>query len=208
MQGRVESDRHYDRVAASLHWLIGVALLGQVTFGFLLDDIAPRGTVSRGAVINLHKSFGIVLGLLIVLRLAWRLAHRPPALPAFLPEWQRIGARWSHRALYACMLVMPLSGYIGSNFSKHGVVFFGFPLKPWGPDLKPVYQALNGVHVATGWIFAVLIAIHVLAALKHALARDGIVRRMWPWGALRASPPGREPTSARTTESIRSQETA
>jgi cytochrome b561 len=203
MQAHRVTLERYGRVGAVLHWLIGLALLGQVTFGFLLDDIAPRGSVSRGAVINLHKSFGIVLGVLILLRLAWRLAHRPPSLPGFLPDWQATAARWSHRALYACMIVMPLSGYVASNFSKHGIVFFGLTLRPWGPDLKPVYQVLNGVHVVTAWIFAALIAVHVLAALQHGLvARDGVFRRMWPWSAAP------EPSSPTPTEPIRSQETA
>jgi cytochrome b561 len=202
MQAPRATPEHYDRVAAALHWLIGLGLLGQVAFGFLLDEIAPRGTVSRGAVINLHKSFGIVLGVLILVRIAWRLAHRPPGLPGILPDWQRTAARWSHRALYACMIVMPLSGYVASNFSKRGVVFFGLTLRPWGPDLKPVYEVLNGVHVVTGWIFAALIAVHVLAALQHAVvARDGVFRRMWPWGAA-------EPTPPAATQAVRSQETA
>jgi len=191
--------------------LIGLALLGQITFGFLLDDIAPRGTVSRAPVINLHKSFGIVLGALIVLRLAWRLAHRPPGLPAFMPAWQRVAATWSHRALYACMIVMPLSGYIGSNFSKYGVVFFGFPLKPWGIESKAIYAVFNGTHVVTAWIFTALIVVHVLGALRHLLVeRDGVFRRMWPWGggpgsALRSA---REPLRDSETEPTRSRETA
>jgi len=208
MQGHDVPAPHYDRVAAILHWLIGVALLGQITFGFLLDDIAPRGTVSRAPVINLHKSFGIVLGVLIVLRLAWRLAHRPPALPSFMPLWQRVAARWSHRALYGCMIVMPLSGYIASNFSKYGVVFFGFSLKPWGVESKPIYAVFNGVHVVTAWIFTALIVVHVLGALRHLLVeRDGVFRRMWPWGGTR-QPPAREPLRATKTEPARSRETA
>jgi cytochrome b561 len=173
---------HYDRVAASLHWLIGLALLAQIAFGFLLDDIAPRGTASRGAVINLHKSVGIVLGLLIVARLAWRLAHAAPAWPATMPAWQIAAARWGHRALYACMIVMPVSGYVGSNFSRHGVRFFGHAWPAWGPDLPRVYDALNLVHVGTAWVFSALIAGHVLAALHHAaIARDGVFGRIWPW---------------------------
>ena len=184
-----DGDR-YDRVAAALHWIIGVALLAQVTFGFLLDDIAPRGTPSRAAVINLHKSFGIVLGLAIVLRLGWRLAHRLPRWPSAMPGWQRRAARIGHGALYACMVVLPASGYVASNFSKYGIRFFGRPVAPWGPDLPTVYDALNGLHVATGWLFAALIAGHVLAALQHAwIARDGIFGRIWPWGTPRAVVP-------------------
>jgi cytochrome b561 len=176
------ADGRHDPVAAALHWLIGVALLGQIAFGFLLDDIAPRGTPSRAAVINLHKSFGIVLGLAILLRLGWRFAHAPPAWPGSMPAWQRRAARLGHAALYACMVVMPLSGYVGSNFSKHGVKFFGRSLAPWGPDLPAVYDALGRVHVVTAWLFAALIAGHVLAALQHAfVARDGVFARIWPW---------------------------
>lgn len=180
-------ETRYTRVASALHWLIGIALLGQITFGFLLDELAPRGTPSRGAVINLHKSVGLVLAAAIVLRLLWRLRHRPPAWPAAMPLGHRRAAEFGHRALYAGMVLMPLSGYIASNFSKHGVRFFGLALRPWGPDLPAVYNAFNLLHVMTGWAFTALIAGHVALALKHALLdRDPIFARVWPWGA---SPP-------------------
>jgi len=81
-----EEASRYDAVAVALHWLIGVALLAQITFGFLLDEIAPRGTPSRSAVINLHKSFGLVLAVAILARLAWRLGHRAPPWPATMPS--------------------------------------------------------------------------------------------------------------------------
>jgi cytochrome b561 len=179
----------YDRVASLLHWLIGLALLGQITFGFLLDDLAPRGTPARAATINLHKSVGLVLGALIVLRLLWRLRHRPPRWPASLPLWQQRAARLGHHALYACMLTMPLSGYIASNFSKHGIKFFGIALRPWGPDIPAVYSAFNLLHVVTGWLFTALIVGHVLIALKHGLVdRDDTLARMWPWSARRGGP--------------------
>lgn len=171
----------YDRVAIALHWLIGLALLGQIGFGFMLDDIAPRGTPARAATINLHKSFGIVLGVLIVLRLLWRQRHTPPAWPAVMPSNQQRAATLGHRTLYACMLLMPLSGYVASNFSKHGVKFFGNVLKPWGSDLPQVYNFFNSMHVATAVVFTALIVGHVAIALKHALVdRDGVFSRILP----------------------------
>ena len=198
---RPDSSR-YDTVAIALHWVIGIALLAQIAFGFMLDDIAPRGTPARSTVINLHKSIGLVLALAIVARLAWRLAHRPPPLPDSVPAWQQRAARWSHRALYTCMLVMPVSGYIASNFSKHGVKFFNVvTLKPWGPDLKAVYDVFNGIHVVTAFLFATLIALHVAAALKHAwVTRDGVFARMWPGAGARAGqrvPPAQRPAEGR-----------
>jgi cytochrome b561 len=171
----------YGRVAAALHWLIGLALLGQIVFGFLLDELAPRGTPARGFVINLHKSFGLVLLALIVIRVGWRLAHRAPPWPASMSLAQQRAARLGHRALYACMLVQPLAGYIASNFSKYGVKFFGVAFKPWGADMPAVYAFFNGLHVVTAFVFTALIAGHVMIALKHALIdHDGMFARIWP----------------------------
>jgi cytochrome b561 len=174
-------DPRYGRIAMLLHWLIGAALLAQIAFGFLLDEIAPRNTPARAGVINLHKSIGIVLGLLIVGRLAWRLLHAPPQWPVSMATWQRRAAEIGHRTLYACMILMPASGYIASNFSKHGIRFFGTALKPWGPDLPQAYAVFNGLHVATAFVLCALIVGHVLAALKHVLVdHDAVFARMWP----------------------------
>ncbi len=171
----------YGRVAIALHWMIGLALLAQIAFGFLLDDIAPRGTPARATTINLHKSVGIVLGVLIVARLAWRLRHRPPAWPGSMPIWQQRAARVSHRALYVCMIAQPLSGYVASNFSKHGIKFFGSTWRAWGPDLPAVYTFFNGLHIAIAWAFCGLIILHVAAAIKHRwIDHDSEMTRMWP----------------------------
>jgi cytochrome b561 len=169
----------YTRTAIWLHWLLGAALLGQIAFGFMLDEIAPRATPERSGVVNLHKSFGIVLGLLIAARLAWRLSHAPPPWPATMSEAERRAARAMHAALYVCMVVMPLSGYIASNFIRFGISFFGIAWPPWGPPLPSVYAFFQGVHVTTAVVFSALIVGHVLAALKHAvLDRDGVFARM------------------------------
>jgi len=171
----------YGRVAIVLHWAIGLLLLAEIAFGFLLDDIAPRGTPWRGVVVNLHKSVGVVLIVLGLLRLAWRLRHRPPPWPATLPPWRARAATAMHRALYAAMIGAPLAGYVGSNFSRHGVRFFGHPFAPWGPDLPAVYAFCNQLHVALSWALGLLIALHVAAAAEHALHDDdGVFARMWP----------------------------
>ncbi len=175
-----EQPLRYDAVAIALHWLIGVALFAQITFGFALDEIAPRGTPPRSTVINLHKSFGLVLGVAIVARLAWRVRHRAPPWPATMPSWQQRAATWSHCALYACMLLMPASGYVASNFSKYGVRFFGLLLPPWGPDVPLVWKVFSSVHMATAWAFSVLILGHVIVAIKHALVDHALFARMRP----------------------------
>jgi len=172
----------YDRVAAWLHWGIGVLLLAEIGFGLLLDEIAPRGTPARAGVINLHKSAGIVIGMLIVIRLAWRLGHAPPPWPATMSIRRQRAAGLGHILLYASMVVAPLAGYLGSNFSKHGVrFFFGIVLPPWGPDWPAAYSFLVGVHDASTYVLLALTIGHVAMALKHALIeRDDIFARIAP----------------------------
>jgi cytochrome b561 len=132
-------------------------------------------------VVNLHKSFGLVLLALIAWRVVWRLTHRPPPWPADMPHWQQRAATWGHRALYACMLAMPLSGYIASNFSKHGVRFFGIALRPWGPDLPAVYGFFNGMHQVVAVVFAALIAGHVGMALWHRVQHAQALESRMRW---------------------------
>lgn len=171
----------YDRVTAWLHWGIGALLLAEIAFGLLLDEIAPRATPARARVINLHKSVGIVLGLLIVVRIAWRLTHAAPPWPATMPPRRQRAARLGHVALYACMVVAPLAGYLGSNFSRHGVRFFGTVLPPWGSDSPAAYSFLVGLHDASTYLLLGLVVGHVAMALKHALfERDGLFARIAP----------------------------
>lgn len=168
----------YSRTAVALHWILAVLVLGQIAFGWYLHDV-PRGTPDRTIYVNLHKSTGMILGLLILFRLYWRLRNPAPALPTVMPRWERTGARISHVALYACMIIMPLSGYLASNFSKWGVNFFNaIKLPPWGVESDTIYDLLNATHVFTSYVLVTLIAIHVLAAIRHLVRRDGVFARM------------------------------
>ena len=170
----------YSNVAIALHWLLALAIIGQIAFGWYLQGV-PRGTPDRTIFVNLHKSTGLTLGLLILFRLYWRLTHKAPPLPATMPAWERLAARTTHWALYACMLIMPLAGYTASNFSKFGVKYFNvWLLPPWGVDDKQIYAIFNTTHVVTSYVFVALIALHVAAGLSHLARRDGVFRRMWP----------------------------
>lgn len=164
-----------------LHWLVAFLLLGQFALGLYLESI-PRGVPARGYFVNLHKSTGLLIGLLILVRLGWRLTHTPPPLPVSVPRWQQQAATVSHCLLYVLMLVMPLSGYLASNFSKHGVNFFNsIKLAPWGSDDKLIYAIFNQTHIVSSWLLLALVLVHVLAALKHLLLdHDSVFFRMLP----------------------------
>lgn len=171
----------YTATAKILHWLIAVAVFAQISLGLWMIGIpkAPPGV--RAYWFNVHKSIGITLGVLILLRLIWRLTHRAPPLPATVPAWQRMAAKTSHVMLYVCMIVMPVSGYLGSSFTKFPIKYFGYTLPHWGWEAPALKELCSQVHLVTVTIFITLIAIHTAAALKHLLInRDGVFQRMWP----------------------------
>jgi cytochrome b561 len=168
----------YDRIARVLHWLVAALLLAQCAFGYWLG-VVPRNTPERGYFINLHKSTGLLIGLLILWRIYWRLKQRAPAYRIEMARWQQGLAHGTHHILYVLMLVLPLSGYIASNLSKHGVKFFNVIVLPaWGPDDKLLYGIFNQTHKIAAVLLLGLVALHMLAALWHAWRRDDIFSRI------------------------------
>ena len=169
----------YTRVAITLHWIIALGVLGQIAFGWWMIEIPKSPPGVRAYWFNLHKSIGLTLGILIFIRLAWALTHRAPPLPDHIPAWQKFAAKASHVLLYACMIIMPLSGYLGSSFTKYPIKYWGMTLPNWGWD-APLYKDLcSNVHQIAVIVFMTLIAIHIAAAIKHMMARDGVIQRMW-----------------------------
>ncbi len=170
----------YGLPAIALHWLLALLILGMLALGYYMVGI-PKQTPERGWYLNLHKSFGVLAGMLILLRLGWRLAHAVPPMPAGTTRRTVIAAHAMHRALYLCMILQPLSGYLASSFNKYGVRFFGMRLPDWGWEDKRLHDLFNGVHHLLAVALLVLIAIHALAAAKHLLIdRDRIFQRMLP----------------------------
>jgi len=115
-----------------------------------------------------------------VLRTAWRLWHRPPALPASMPRWERHAAAASHAALYVLMFALPLSGYFYSLAAGFPVVYLGlFPL-PVLIEPDPVLkEPLVALHHGLAWTMTALLLLHVGAALKHRFVdRDEVLQRM------------------------------
>lgn len=170
----------YTRTAVVLHWLIGVCVIAQITLGLWMLTIPKSPPGVRAGWFNVHKSIGITLAVLILARVAWRLLHRAPPLPLTMPKWARVAATANHVLLYVCMIVMPVSGYLGSSFTKYPILYFGMKLPQWGWDAPALKDLCSQVHLATVVIFIALIALHIAAALKHGFVdRDGVVQRMW-----------------------------
>jgi cytochrome b561 len=169
----------YTPVAIWLHWIIGIALLIQIGLGLYMVDI-PKETPDRSWYFNLHKSIGVTLALFILLRIWWRLGHRPPPLDRLIPEWQVIASKISHGVLYLCMIAMPVTGIIMSSYSKYGVKAWGIKIIA-GSDDKDARELWLGLHEFTSEILMVVIAIHIIAALKHLMIeKNGVFQRILP----------------------------
>jgi cytochrome b561 len=174
--------QRYSFPAIVLHWLIALLIIGTFTLGLVMTDI-PGLTPTKLRYFSWHKWAGVTVLALATLRLLWRLRSKPPAYPAGMAAWQSRAAHGLHGLLYVLMFAVPLSGYFYSLAAGVPVVYFGlFPLPTLieaDPALKPVLGAL---HYWLNMGLAALVAIHVLAALKHVLVdRDGIMGRMLPF---------------------------
>ena len=170
----------YGKVAMLLHWGIALLVIGMLVLGYYMAGI-PKGTPDRALYFNLHKSLGVLAGVLILLRLLWRMTHRPPALPASMAAWNIKAAHAGHVLLYVLMVLQPLTGYLSSSFNKYGVRFFGLQLPRWAAENAGWRDNLMQYHKLFALVFAVLIALHVLAACRHMLFdRKQMARRMLP----------------------------
>lgn len=168
----------YARPAVSLHWLLAMLLIVMVSLGWYMMSIEKQP--GSDWYFNLHKSIGLTVLGLVVLRLLWRLQHRPEDLPSSVPVWQAKLASWTQHLLYVCMVVLPVTGLTGSLYSKDGIAFFGAALPHPAPN-HDLSEQLFSIHGATVWVLVGLVALHVAGGLKHLLInRDGVFQRMWP----------------------------
>jgi cytochrome b561 len=167
-------------VAQFLHWLIVLLVLGQFVVGFYAKPL-PVG-IERLKMLTLHKSVGITVFALVILRLLWRWYTPAPALPAGMKPIERFGAHFSHVALYGLLLTLPILGWLTSNASNLTVRwFFTFNLPNLtGPD-PWLANLTKHLHDAGAWCLLALVCLHVAAAFWHELVRkDGVLRRMLP----------------------------
>lgn len=169
---------HYAPVAVALHWLVALLVVGMAGVGWYMHSI--EDDPGADTWFDLHKSTGMVVFVLVLVRLAWRLRHPPAALPASVPGWQVLAASTVHRLLYACMILMPVTGFLGASHTNSGVVFYGLRLPRWRLANRDTAELFFGLHGWIVWILAALVALHTLAALKHLLVdRDRVFQRMW-----------------------------
>lgn len=188
----------YTAIAVVLHWAIAVAIIGNGFIGWWMRGaIEAQDTQARAIVaFQLHKSIGLTVLALSLLRLVWRLLHRPPSLPSGMPAWQRFAAKATHWTFYALMIGIPLSGWLYVSTQWRGSAPLNVPTLWFGlfevPHLLGLNDAARGLrtklagvtvdaHWVLAWGSAAMLVLHVGAALKHHLVnRDQVLAQMVP----------------------------
>ena len=174
MDARIDQRARYSGVAMWFHWTIAALVIVNLVIGVFHDAIGG---------LDIHKAIGITVLVLTAGRVAWRLGHRPPPLPAHTPAWEKGAAHATHWTLYLLMIAMPVTGWlmVSGSASRRPLTWFGLFDIPY----LPVGEAAGGVgheaHELLGWLMLALVVLHVAAALRHRLIlRDGILARMAP----------------------------
>lgn len=158
----------YNNVAVFIHWLTAILVVTQVWVGFTFHEM-ERGPV-RGEWFTWHKTIGATILVLALVRLAWRLMHKPPPFPPEVPRWERVAATWNHRLFYVLLIALPLTGLIAVSGGKDEATtgLAGGLRLPLVPGVSEDAGDLSGgVHEILVWTTLTLVVLHVLAALKH-----------------------------------------
>jgi cytochrome b561 len=185
----------YGTVAVTLHWLIAIAIICMIGFGYYLSTL-PITDPSLYGLVQIHKSIGLTILVLSLLRIAWRLVNPVPPLPDTLGKPMKVLARATHILLYVLIVAIPFSGRAMVSASPHGIPTMWFGLFQW-PHIAPLAhlpfdqkdakeEAIHTVHAWLAYGTAVLLVLHVGAALlHHYIMKDDTLRRMWPGTRLK-----------------------
>lgn len=195
----MSSTQRYTKVAIILHWLIALAIFFMIGLGWYMTDLPKDGPKQiafdlfdwglytwqlsepgspRMFYFNLHKSVGLTLFALVLLRLYWRITHKPPVMLTSYRVWERKLATGTHHLLYLLMIAIPLTGLLMSLNSKFGINWFGLHVFD-GVDDKAMRHTYEELHEFGANLMVVLLIVHVLGALKHKfIDKDETMSRM------------------------------
>jgi cytochrome b561 len=162
-----------------IHWLMALLIITLLAVGLWMSGL-PNEYPGKYDVYALHKSFGVIALLLIVVRISVRMRSKVPALPKEINKFDTGLSAITIFVLYACMFAMPMSGYLMSTFGGHPVHLFGLELPSvvsQNPDMGKFFW---NVHGYAGYVLIVFIGLHILGSLKHiAVEKVNLFKRMW-----------------------------
>jgi len=181
MAGWRNSNESYGIIAQAFHWLVAVLVLAQIALGLYAANLPV--SLARLQWLSHHKSLGLTVLAIVLLRLGWRALNPPPAPPPAMPLWERCAARAVHGLLYLILVLAALAGWLYASAAGLSASWFGLFAVP---DLvakdRELAAVLKALHIGLVILLALLVLGHAGAALRHAvLLRDGVMHRMLPW---------------------------
>lgn len=173
---------NWGRVTRALHWSIALTVFGMLAAGLYassVDQSTPAGELRYFSVIDVHKSFGMSILMLMAFRVIWRAGERTPVLPVTTKLWEKVLARTSQVLLYVALFLMPITGYLWATAYGEPMRFFGLKL-PGLIHLKGAEATLaHHIHIITAFILMTIVGLHVLGAFKnHFIDRNSVLRKM------------------------------
>jgi cytochrome b561 len=170
----------YGSVSQCFHWLIAVGIITMLALGFIASNTEQKKWA--GQLFWVHKSLGLTLLTLMLMRLLWRLYNTAPDYGPHIKRWQVMAAKSLHWGFYVVLFAMFTSGWITTSTGKHGVSFWGwFDATLPMTRSKATHHLSGDWHTALAWVIIGLIVVHVLAACKHHFVdRDDVLKRMLP----------------------------
>ncbi len=171
---------NWGTIARSFHWLIAVLVFGQLVIGKVADEMAL--SPQKLDLFVWHKSIGVSILLLALLRLLWCVGNAPPAPPPGIPRWETLFARIGHTLLYVLLFAVPISGWWISDSSRIPFkAFWIMPVPDWLPTDRAIQELAEDVHGMLIIALLTVLAIHIAAALRHHFVlRNDTLRRMLP----------------------------
>lgn len=183
---------HWGIVAKSLHWAIAILVFAQLALGFYAHeqkeamlaafDFSQARIEDVQSIFHLHKSIGIVIGLLVIARIIWRVTHYVPPLSGELPRVVQVVAHATHWMLYLALLTLAASGFFAAGASPFGIDFFYLAHIPHLFTVSDgARETAELVHIIAVWTLIVLTTMHIAAAVFHHFAlKDDTMVKMWP----------------------------
>ena len=170
---------NYSTGSKWIHWLVALIVISMLAGSFFLDDVPEQ---YKGRAYMIHKSVGLTVLFLMILRLFWIRYRGKPALPVSVSAWERFLSHLVQYSLYVFVILMPLCGWIMSVAANRTPVFFGLfpvPIPGIAPN-KALSQLMLQAHITIAWIIIALLVLHIAGALKHHfIDKDDVLRRMW-----------------------------
>jgi cytochrome b561 len=184
----------YSAVAMTLHWLIAALLLLNIALGLYVAEIMADSDPMHGPVLQFHKSIGLTVLVLSLVRLAWRLVNPAPPLPQAMSRNVKRLAHVSHFLLYVLIIIIPLTGWAMVSASRSPVAANYFWLFHWPnlpflaslprPEKMSLHHGFNTSHLVLALSVLVLVPIHIAGAFYHRGREDDVLSRMVPWARV------------------------